>query len=126
MPRSYRRLAGLLAFLALTLSFTEAVWASTCAMPLSSVEMAMEGSSEDAPRAMHCDGHGDDSGDPHDDASCPFDSAGAAQTCAGVASIPSTSATLAAGSTSGASAVFPVETRIRLLFEASLFRPPRA
>lgn len=129
MPRYYRRAAGLVAVLAMSLSFAEAVWASTCmpsgGMELASMVMVGEGSSEETPRGSHC---ADPKGAPggHDGTSCPFDSSGAARTCAGVVSLPSVSAALGLGSTSGEPPVFPVRTRVSLLIEGSLFRPPRA
>lgn len=127
MASRYRRVFGLLAILALTFSFGESVWASTCAVPVEGMEMAMEaGATEEGSRGIPCAGHGDDSEDRHEGAPCPFDSPGAVQTCVGVVSLPSRSAALPTVTIDHVPTTHTIDTRIALLLEASLFRPPRA
>lgn len=110
--RRVRSIAGLGALLALTFSFSETVWASTCPP-----DMRM-----DAARM-------DDRGDSHsgdNERPCPFTSPLAAQACAGVSSMPARSTEPAAPEAEIASVGFTVAALRGLLREGPLFRPPRA
>lgn len=129
MTRRTRFIAGIFAFLALTFSFSESVWASTCAPSMemgASAEVA-SGEPADASQCMperqdereHGE-HGEESRD------CPFGSPAAVQTCSGVASLPAQASTFFSPSFEGAASVFTLETQGDLLLESALFRPPRA
>ena len=119
--RRVRSIVGLGALLALTLSFSEAVWASTC-LPGMRMGAAPE-SVEHTPTEV------DDGGDPHsgdNERPCPFTSPLAAQACAGVSSMPAQSTEPAAPEAEIASVGFTVTALHGLLREGALFRPPRA
>lgn len=122
MNRRIRSVAGLLALLGLTVSFSEAVWASTCLPGMSMGDsVVMPGAS--TPLGMHeeRDSRGGD-----DDRPCPFSSPLAAQTCAGVSSMPAPSIEPSAPAAEVDSVGFTVAALHELLLEIALFRPPRA
>jgi hypothetical protein len=115
--------------LALTFSFSEAVWASTClpGMPMADSAPMPEGAtpepSESIPMGMHGE-HDPRGGD--DNPPCPFDSPLAAQACAGVSSMPAAWPDPSAPAAELASDGFTVAALHDLLLEIALFRPPRA
>lgn len=129
MNRRVRSLAGLLALLAFTFSFSEAVWASTCipGMSMDDSTLMSEGgtpeSIEDTLMGMQ------DERDPRDrdnDRPCPFGSPLAAQACTGAASMPAPSTEPSAPAAEVSSVGFTVAALHELLLEIALFRPPRA
>lgn len=132
MVRRVRFLAGIVASLAMTASFSQAVWASMCApgMPMSASAAT---ASEEAPEERHC-GHAAPGGGEHGagaDAGenaghCPFDSPVAAQSCVGVASLPAPVLILSAGSSRGVVSSFQIDDQRDLLLQKTLFHPPRA
>lgn len=128
MTRRVRSIAGLCAFLALTFSFAESVWASTCAMPVAEGMAEMQDSAAENPSDSHCATHEGHRGerDGSDDPPCPFSSGVAAQACAGVVSLPAINAALPAPASEAVAGLFMVEAHPGLLLETSLFRPPRA
>ena len=129
MNRRIRSVAGFLALLAFTFSFSEAVWASTClpGMRMAEVVVMPEGASsesmESAPMATHDerDSRGGDNPRP-----CPFNSPLAAQACAGISSMPAPSAEASTPGAEMNSVGFTVAALHELLLETALFRPPRA
>jgi hypothetical protein len=129
MVRRVRFLAGIVASLAMTASFTQAVWASMCA-PAMQMPASVATAPEEAPMERHC-GHDAPGGGTQDDAKddsghCPFDSPAAAQSCAGVASLPAPVLILSAGSFQGVVSTFRADHQRDLLLQKTLFRPPRA
>lgn len=128
MTRRMRFVSGLCALLALTFSFAESVWASTCGMPMASGMAEAHESVPDVPSGEHCAAHQarDTEPDGPADRPCPFDSGFAPQACAGVVSLPATTAVLPALGPETAGGIFTLEVRPEILFGASLFRPPRA
>ena len=115
--------------LALTFSFSEAVWASTClpGMPMADAVVMPDGATvesvESTPDGMH------DERDPRSEDNprpCPFDSPLAAQACAGVSSMPAPSNEPSTPAAEGVSVGFTVAALHELLLEIVLFRPPRA
>ncbi|MBT8334987.1 MAG: hypothetical protein KJO11_00185 [Gemmatimonadetes bacterium] len=129
MNRRIRPVAGLLALLAFTFSFSEAVWASTClpGMRMAEVVVMSEGAAsesiESTPISTHDerDSRGGDNPRP-----CPFNSPLAAQACAGIASMPAPSTEPSTPAAEMSSAGFTVAAPHELLLEIALFRPPRA
>ncbi|MEX2472798.1 MAG: hypothetical protein WEA34_11490 [Gemmatimonadota bacterium] len=129
MNRRIRSVAGLLALLALTFSFSEAVWASTClpGMAMADSAVVLEGATpesvESIPMGMHDER---DLRSRDDDRPCPFSSPLAAQDCAGVSSMPAPSTEPSTPAAEVTSVGFTVPTLRELLLEIVLFRPPRA
>lgn len=125
MARRTRFIAGILASLALTFSFAESVWASTCA----------PGMEMDAPAEMACHegagesqmperpGGGEDGEEPGD---CPFGPHATVQSCVGALSLPAVATVLFAPSLEDAAGVFIPQTQSDLLLQSALYRPPRA
>lgn len=128
MTRRTRCIAGLCALLALTFSFAESVWASTCAMPMAGGMAEIHETATEIPSGTHCAAHRgyETEHDAPGDRPCPFSSGVAAQACAGVVSLPASSAALPAVASEAVDAPFTLEERPDLLLEAFLFRPPRA
>lgn len=119
-------MAGIFAFVAMTFSFAETAWASTCApmeMGVVSPATADHVPPHDCMLGVLHEGQGESSGE--DERPCPFSPVGA-QMCAGVASLPAHAVHGLAPSPECASAVhFELEQHDLLLKEA-LFHPPRA
>lgn len=128
MTRRARSFAGLCAFLALTFSFGESVWASTCAMPMAVASAEVHDAGGEAPSDSHCATHERPDGehDGPDDEPCPFESGVAAQACAGVASLPAVNVALPAPASEAMAGPVMIAAHPGLLLETSLFRPPRA
>lgn len=125
MTRRTRLIAGIFAFLALTFSFGESVWASTCAPAVDMGSDATAASSE-APAMSDSMPDQDSQRQSEDERPCPFGSPAAVQACTGVVSLPAQVAVFFAPSFEGAPSVFTLETQSDLLMENALFRPPRA
>lgn len=131
MQRS-RRVAAVLALVALTLSLAESVWASTCApMSASSTVAAV---ANDTPNAAECAGgyhgrHGEDGErtqrpggeEPH----CPFAPV-VTPGCVAAAALPTSSAVPAPPAIEREVAHPAAVAASDLLLQAALFRPPRA
>lgn len=119
-------MAGMFAFVAMTFSFAETAWASTCA-PME-VGLVSSATAEQVPAhdcmlgALH-EGEGESSDE--DERPCPFSPVGA-QMCAGVASLPAHAAHGLAPSPECASAVDSELEQHDLLLKEALFHPPRA
>lgn len=124
MNRRVRSLAGLLALLAFTFSFSEAVWASTCipGMPMPDSEVMLEGATPESVENIRLGMHDQR----ENDRPCPFDSPLAAQACAGISSMPASSTAPSTSAAEMSSAGFTVAALHELLLEIALFRPPRA
>jgi len=129
MTRRTRFIAGIFACVALTLSFAESVWASTCGTPEMMVEVE-GGATPDAPAPGEpsCPGHwpGERDRDTDREGPCPFSSPLAAQACAGFTSIPAGHASLPDVSFEGVTETFALDPDTGLLLQGTLFRPPRA
>lgn len=129
MNRRVRSVAGLLALLAFTFSFSETVWASTCipGMRMDDSTLMSEGAApepvEHSPTGM--DERGDSPGGDNE-RPCPFTSALAAQACAGLSSMPAPTTEPSAPAAEVVSVGSTVATLPELLLEITLFRPPRA
>lgn len=133
MNRRTRFVAGILAFLALTFSFAESVWASTC-IPGMQMDTSATMVAGETPEAMDCmsdcmsdqrqEREGDDRSE--GERNCPFGSPIAAQACAGIVLLPTRTSDLLAPSFEGAGSVFTLEAYHDLLLDSMLFRPPRA
>lgn len=130
MKLRFRVLAALLALLALSLTWVQAGWASTCAPGAESAVVASDeasGTDVECPTDMgmsHSDGRR--SGHEQPDApACPLGPI-AASGCAVATPLPARALAVALASTEGAVlSSFPDATSGRLLVSA-LFRPPRA
>lgn len=128
MARRTRFIAGILAFLALTFSIAESVWASTCAPGMEMdvpAEMAShEGADESHMAERSVEGErGDDDEESRD---CPFGDHAAVQTCVGALSLPAVASVFFIPSLEDAAGVFTLQTQSDLLLESALYRPPRA
>lgn len=117
----------MIALVAMAFSFSETVWASTCA-PLE-MDAVSSAAVEQVPAhdcmldALH-EREGEDTNE--DERPCPFSPA-AAQVCAGVASLPShVVGGLGPSPEDGVSTVFSELTQHDLLLQEALFHPPRA
>lgn len=127
MRRRTRLIAGFFALVAMTFSFAETAWASTCA-PVMDMGASSSAAAEHVPAqdcmhgALHS-GEGETGG--QDEAPCPFTPA-AGQTCTGAATLPTHVMAAVAPSVEGASLLLIEATRHDLLLRNALFRPPRA
>lgn len=123
MTRLTRIIAGIATLLALTFSFTESVWASTCVPVMTGDEVVVV--APEAPVGTHCapgESHPSDRDDGERDCTSPV----VTQACGGVVSLPSHSSLLFAPSSEGAGAMVAADSERDLLMERALFRPPRA
>lgn len=126
MTRRTRRISGIFAALALTLSFAETVWASTCApgMDMPSSAMAM---GDESPIEHECmPGSAERRNESEDGRHCPFGPVATTQACAGLASLPANTLALDAPSPEGAARLVFDETQHDLFFGTPLFHPPRS
>lgn len=132
MTRRTRFIAGIFACVALTFSFAESVWASTCGMPGMTVEAEAEATSDaPVPGDPSCPGHpghraGERDQDTDHEDPCPFSSPLAAQACTGFISIAAGHGSLPDVSFEGAAESFALDPDTGLLLRAAVFRPPRA
>ena len=123
-----RPIAAVLALVALTISFAEGVWASSC-----TPGMAMDGmpAQSDVDGCMvgmagHVNAADNPSSDPPTEPHCPFAPLSTAGACVVAASLPATPPVELAPSPEGALlTVFREDTR-DLLLASELFHPPRA
>lgn len=123
-----RTVAAVLTLVALAVSFSETVWASTCdpamAMAGSLDERSEQGSTApDCPHAVSEAAEAPDGDRPH---SCPFSSPDAAQFCGGIASMPAPMMDLAVTPIDGIADDVPQPSVRRLLLATPFFHPPRA
>jgi len=141
MNRRMRVLSAILALVALTFSFAEAVVASTCApmrvmddLTMMDDVMAVPASSEAAagseaaPNPMDCPfmtAHDEREGDREDGRHCPFGPA-LGQGCAVAPSLPGLMLDVSAAPAQSASPSSLDEVRPHLLLARALFHPPRA
>lgn len=129
MRRRRRFLAGTLALVAMTFSFTEMVLASVCApMPGMTVAADVTDRDADASASMDClfaTGHGDPEGGGDDGRHCPFGPT-MGPGCSGVASLPALSSPMRAPPSEVASRILFDEARHDLLLAHAAFHPPRA
>lgn len=137
MNRRTRFAAGLLTSLALTLSLSQSVWASTCA-PDMQMHASAGATSDETPPGQHCGHEGRPEGPDQrwgqgglanggeDAPHCPFNSPAAAQSCAGVASLPAYASIFAAFSPERVVSRSATDVGQDLLLQRKLFRPPRA
>lgn len=122
-----RPIAAALTLIALTFSFAEGVWASTC-MP----EMAMDGMSAESGFDGHAvgmngyPGAADDPSEPEQEPPCPFAPVSIAGACIVAASLPATSPIEISPSFEGALLTDDREHARDLLLTTALFHPPRA
>lgn len=126
MRRRTRLVAGIFAMVAMTLSFAETAWASTCGpmeMGVVSPATADQVPAHDCLLGALHEGEREGSGD--DERPCPFSPVGA-QMCAGVASLPAHAVHGLAPSPESVSAVHFELEQHDLLLEEALFHPPRA
>lgn len=127
MLRRARPVAAALTLVALAVSFSEMVWASTCD-PAMAMAGALDGGSErenTAPDCPHALGAAEapDGDLPH---SCPFSSPDAAQFCGGIASMPAPMTDFLVRPEAGSPPDVPQPSVRRLLLATAFFRPPRA
>lgn len=127
MKRRTRLIAGIFALVAITFSFAETAWASTCA-PAMEMAAASSASAEDMPAqdCMHGAAHsGDGETDGQDERPCPFTPT-AGQTCTAVATLPAHVADAFAPPVEGATVAWVEPAEHNTLLDNTLFRPPRA
>lgn len=122
-------LAGILALVAMTFSFTEMVLASVCA-PMSGMAAAVDMTDRDvdASPSMDClftGGHGPPAEDGEDGRHCPFGPA-MGQGCTAVASLPALTSAMSAPPSQVATGTVFDEARRDLLLAQPLFHPPRS
>lgn len=133
MSRRFRTLAGLLALVAMTASFSQAVLASVCASPAAMAampDMAMSmvgadsGDSSGEPQ-MPCDwmGHTDGSGENGEH--CPLTPT-ATQGCTATASAPASALVVDLSTARSARQVVLDSIEPELLLADALYHPPRA
>ena len=129
MFRRARALAATLTLVALAVSFSETVWASTCDPAMARAGSPDEGSEQgstapDCPHARSQAGtEAPDEQLPH---SCPFGSPDAAQFCEGIVSMPAQTMDLVVTPIDGIADYVPQPSVRRLLLATAFFRPPRA
>jgi len=118
-----RLLPGVLTLLALTLSFAEAVWASSCAMDMCAPVAVASSSAEDqaVPALQTHAGAQQDEDQP-----CPFGPLVALQGCTGAASLATEGVEIPTGSVVLRAQEFPVSAESGSPALDALFRPPRA
>jgi len=127
--RRVRSIAGFVALLALTVSFSEAVWASTCLPGMGMDDSAAVSGASALEPVQHTPTGADDRDEPQggdDHRPCPFASPLAAQACAGVSSMPAPSTESSTPVAEVAEIGFTVAALHELLLDVALFRPPRA
>lgn len=120
-------IAGIFALVAITFSFAETAWASTCA-PATEMAAASSATAEDepAPDCLHgaaLSGDGETGG--QDERPCPF-TPSAGQTCTGVATLPAHVVDAFTPPVEGETVVFVEPAEHNTLLGNALFRPPRA
>ena len=129
MNRRRRTCAGFVAIVALTFSFAETVWASTCA-PAMGTPAEAAFSSEHVPTDPDCMSHvpagGTRHGDDDEGPQCPFGPTAAAEGCMASATLPGRPAQAPTLSPDASSAVLSAEGKHDLLLQTALFHPPRA
>ena len=123
MIRLTRIIAGIATLLALTFSFTESAWASTCVPVMTGDQVVVV--APEAPVGTHC-APGESHPSERDDGERDCPSPTLSQACGGVVSLPSHSSLLFAPSSEGAGAIIVPDSERDLLLESALFRPPRA
>ena len=113
------------ALVAMTFSFVETAWASTCAPVATESSPSADADQSPGQDCLLGTLH-DREGEPSDDDErhCPFAPA-AAQACTGVASLPAQTVVGVAPSVQSATAVFAEPTQHGLHLGKALFRPPR-
>lgn len=128
MFRRARTVAATLTLMALVVSFSETVWASTCDPAMVMAGSFDEGSEQgstapDCPHAVREAAEAPDEQLPH---SCPFGSPDAAQFCGGIASMPAPMMDLVVTPIDGITDDVPQPAVRRLLLATPFFHPPRA
>lgn len=131
MSRRFRAFAGLLALVAMTASFSQAVLASVCASPAAMAtmpDMAMSmagGDSDDSSGEHPCDWMGYTDGSGENGERCPLTPA-ATQDCTATASAPAPGFFVDLSTPRGARHVVPDSVEPELLLADALYHPPRA
>lgn len=133
MSRRFRTFAGVLALVAITASFSQAVLASVCASPaamaaMPDMAMSMVGADSGDSSGEHqmpCDwlGHSDGSGE--NDQHCPLTPT-ATQGCTATASAPATALVVDLSTAQSARHVVLDSIEPELLLADALYHPPRA
>lgn len=129
MMRRRSVIPGVIVLAAMTFSFGETVWASTClpGMDMESSAMAMAGEAPaEHDRMADAGAAPDQHGEPDSSDNCPFGPLATTQSCAGLASLPASVVAFIAPSPQGAAHVVFDVTQHDLLLETALFHPPRA
>ena len=126
MRRRTRWIAGLFAFVAMTLSVAETVWASTCAPMADMREPAASAQNAPTEHSGMPGMPGEPGTEGGEEAECPFSPATTAQGCSGAASLPAQAIGALAPAPERIAGVRTATTRQDPLLETALFHPPRA